>query len=123
MIEHLETQAKNINDVLLTIQKNQTSNHLAKQQMEIIAALNRNNEKTALEKKPKKQAKRKALKEKKNHQETKARWNAKRTKTELAAAADAARGSATNAPYHSKQTKTKSQQTQTKSKQTQTKSK
>ena len=92
MIEHLETQAKNINDVLLTIQKNQTSNRLAKQQMEIIAALNRNNEKTALEleKKPKIQPKRKALKEKKKHQETKARWNAKRTKTELAAAADAA---------------------------------
>ena len=63
------------------------------------------------------------MKEKKKHQETKARWNAKRTKTELAAAADAARGSATNAPYHSKQTKTKSKQTQTKSKQTQTKSK
>jgi hypothetical protein len=41
---------------------------------------NRNNEKTALErriKKPKKQAKRKALKEKKKDQETKARWNAK----------------------------------------------
>ena len=63
------------------------------------------------------------MKEKKKHQETKARWNAKRTKTELAAAADAARGSATNAPYHSKQTKTKSKQTQTKSEQTQTKSK
>jgi hypothetical protein len=31
MIEHLETQAKKINDVLLTIQKNKTSNRLAKQ--------------------------------------------------------------------------------------------
>ncbi len=47
MIEHSETQR----DVLLTIQKNQTSNPLAIQQMDIIAALNRNNEKTALEKK------------------------------------------------------------------------
>ena len=77
--------------------------------MELNEALNRNNEKTALErriKKPKEQAQRKALEEKKKHQETKARWNAKWTKTELAAAADAARGSATNAPYHSKQTKT-----------------
>jgi hypothetical protein len=62
--------------------------------MEILAALNRNNEKTALEKKIRKETKktseRKALKEKKKHQETKARWNAKRTKTELAAAADTA---------------------------------
>jgi aspartate/methionine/tyrosine aminotransferase len=57
MIEHLETQAKNINDVLLAIQKNQTSNPLAIQQMEIIAALNRNNEKTALERRIRKEPK------------------------------------------------------------------
>ena len=63
--------------------------------MEMIAALNRGNEKTALERKirkeAKKKAKRKALKDKKIHQETKARWHAKRAKTELGAAAGAAR--------------------------------
>jgi hypothetical protein len=94
VIERFETQAKNINDALLTIQKNQTPDPLAMKQMEMIAALNRGNEKTALERKirkeAKKKAKRKALKDKKIHQETKARWHAKRAKTELGAAAGAA---------------------------------
>ena len=43
--------------MLLTIQKNQTSNTLAVQQMEIIAALNRNNEETALERRIRKETK------------------------------------------------------------------
>ena len=63
MIEHLETQAKHIHDVMLTIQKNQTSKRLAKQQMEIIAALNRNNEKTALERRNQKRNQKKSEKE------------------------------------------------------------
>jgi hypothetical protein len=93
-MERLDTQAKNIKDVLLEIQKNQTPNPLAVKQMEMIAALNRANEKTALKKKMKKEAKkkekRKTLKKNEKSQKTKARWNAKRTKTELAVAAKAA---------------------------------
>ena len=49
--------------MLLTIQKNQTSNTLAIQQMEIIAALNRNNEKTALERRITKETKKTSEKE------------------------------------------------------------
>jgi hypothetical protein len=94
IMERLDTQAKNIKDVLLEIQKNQTPNPLAVKQMEMIAALNRANEKTALKKKMKKEAKkkekRKTLKKNEKSQKTKARWNAKRTKTELAVAAKAA---------------------------------
>ena len=103
IMERLDTQAKNIKDVLLEIQKNQTPNPLAMKQMEIIAALDRANDKTKLKKKMKKDAKkkekRKTLKKNKKSQETKARWNAKRTKTELAVAAKAAQALAAVQQY------------------------
>ena len=103
IMERLDTQAKNIKDVLLEIQKNQTPNPLAMKQMEMIAALDRANDKTKLKKKMKKDAKkkekRKTLKKNKKSQETKARWNAKRTKTELAVAAKAAQALAAVQQY------------------------
>jgi hypothetical protein len=97
LMETLETQAKRINE-LLSIHKNQTSNPqnvLAVKQMEVIAALNEGNKTAAtrkqIKKKAKKEAKkkskRKALKENEKKQADKARWQAKRAKTDLANAA------------------------------------
>jgi hypothetical protein len=97
LMETLETQAKRMNE-LLSIHKNQTSNPqnvLAVKQMEVIAALNEGNKTAAtrkqIKKKAKKEAKkkskRKALKENEKKQADKARWQAKRAKTDLANAA------------------------------------